>query len=261
MIVNSHYVALQPPFPVIYCNGEVGMQIGTLIVIEGAAPGETQRWGNRYSIRSHSHPVVSYGNKSAGIISAGIQPNDWSEGVVWEHVELRDVTVLCHAPNGVPNDSPTADVPGNGKWVHLSAMKSVQARLPGLVTQERIRDLMAGQQRFSLTSIVRSLARIMPADLPVFNFEPKGSLMLLKGGLRPGEHSITSNHIMGLPFFFIAVKMGDTLDATLEAVKMQVEDYLNAVSARREKVQIEFKCRDEELKPLVERLNADYFQH
>jgi hypothetical protein len=23
-IINSHYVPLQPPYPIIYCNGEVG---------------------------------------------------------------------------------------------------------------------------------------------------------------------------------------------------------------------------------------------
>ena len=32
-IANSHYVPLQPPYPVIYCNNEVGIQIATLIVV------------------------------------------------------------------------------------------------------------------------------------------------------------------------------------------------------------------------------------
>ena len=69
---------------------------------------------------------------------------------------------------------------------------------------------------------------------------------------------ISSNFINNLPGFFIAIKQEDTLDANVEAVKMQVEDYLNAVSANREKVHIEFRCQDEELQPLIDRLNSDY---
>ncbi|MCR4836114.1 MAG: hypothetical protein K5899_06995 [Bacteroidaceae bacterium] len=260
MIVNSHYVPLQPPYPVIYYNGEVGMQIGTLIVVEGLDPSRPHPYGNReapYAIRTHSHPVVSYGNKQTGLITPNVEPNDWSEGVVWDNVQLRDVTVLCHAPNGTPGSS-SQNAQGNEPWVHFVAAQNIPQRLYGIVAQERLRNLFSNQQRFSLTNVVRSLARIIPADLAIGIPEPNGSLMLLKGGLRPGENSITSNHIMNLPGFFIAVKMEDSLEANLEAVKMQIEDYLNAVSAKREKVHIEFKCRDEELQSLIDCLNAEY---
>ena len=260
-IINSHYVPLQPPYPIIYCNGEIGMQIATLIVLEGRDPSEPHPYGNRqapYFIRSHSHPVVSYGNKQTAIVDPNVEPNDWSEGIVWDHVELRDVMTLSHAPNGVPNDPSTMNVPGNSHWIHFSAGQNLNRRLTSLVPQERLRDLFRGQSRFSFTKLVRSLQRLIPADLSINNSEPNGSLTLLKGGLRPGESSITSNFINNLPGFFIAIKQEDTLDANVEAIKMQVEDYLNAVSANRDKVHIEFKCQDEELQPLIDRLNSDY---
>ena len=249
-IVNTHYVPLQPPYPVIYCNGEVGMQTATLIVVEGPDATDSRHLAGRryvYQIKTHSHPVVSYGNKNAGVISPNLAPNVWSEGVVWEHVELHDVLTLCHAPSGIPHNPATKNEPGNYPWIHFSAEQNIQQRLLSLVSQERLRDLFAGQQRFSLARVVQALSRIIPADLSIANPEPKGSLILLKGGLRPGESSITSNHIMGISGLFVAVKM-------------QVEDYLNAVSAKRDKVQIEFKCRDEELQPLIDRLNADYYK-
>ena len=65
MIVNSHYVPLQPPYPVISCNGEVAMQTGTLIVVEDHNPSVPSLSNNKeapYAIRTHSHPVVSYSN-------------------------------------------------------------------------------------------------------------------------------------------------------------------------------------------------------
>ena len=213
-IINSHYVPLQPPYPIIYCKGEVGMQIATLIVLEGRDPSEHHPYGNRlapYFIRSHSHPVVSYGNKQTGIIDSNVEPNDWSEGIVWDHVELRDVMTLCHAPNGVPNDPATANAPGNSHWVHFSANQNIYRRLASLVPQERLRDLFRGQSRFSLTKVVNSLRRLIPADLSIANLEPNGNLILQKGGLRPGENSITSNRIMNLPGFFIAIKQKDAL--------------------------------------------------
>ena len=259
-IINSPYVPLQPPYPIIYCNGEVGMQIATLIVLEKPDIQELYPFGNKsaYYIISHSHPVVSYGNKQTAIVDPNVEPNDWSEGIVWEHVELRDVMTLCHAPNGVPNDPATENVLGNSHWVHFSANQNLSHRLGSLVPQERWRNLFGGQSSFSLTKLAHSLSRLVPADFSMINEEPRGSLYLLKGGLRPGENSITSNHIMNLPCFFIAIKQEKTLDANVEAVKIQVEDYLNAVSANRNKVHIEFKCRDEELQPLIDRLNAEY---
>lgn len=254
MIVSTHYAPLHPPYPVIYSNGEVAMQIATLITVEGLEepPADAPRRLSHmnfptmmpYRIRTHSHPVVSYGNKQAGTFTASMEPNDWSEGIVWDHVELRDVTTLAHV---------YFEADG-------STELNVATRLITLATQERLHDMLNGQQRFSMTKVLHSLKRIMPTNLILNHFKTAGSLFLLKGGLRPGESSIISNHNF-VPGLSIAVKQEDTLEATLEAVKMQVEDYLNAISANREQVRIEFKYRDEELRPLIDSLNAIYFNH
>ena len=44
-IVNSHYVPLQEPYPIIYYGGSVAMQIGTLIIVNG--PGEERGMSGR----------------------------------------------------------------------------------------------------------------------------------------------------------------------------------------------------------------------
>jgi hypothetical protein len=117
-IVSSHYIPIQPPYPVIYCNNEVGIQIATLIVV--TEPQMVAPMGNRsvYRMVSHSHPVVVYGNKhsekvagviypenenSAKVVEAS-SPGDYCEGIVWDRVELTDVQVIAFVNNG--NESP-----------------------------------------------------------------------------------------------------------------------------------------------------------
>ena len=150
MIVNSHYVTLQPPYPVIYCNGEVGMQIGTLIVVEGPevdkiAPAyimeTTEPPMSPYAIRTHSHPVVSYSNKSMGLVMAPVRPNDFSEGGVWDKVELGDVVVLFHVNNG----DNTQDSP----WLQTASDNLIN-RIGSLAERERTKDLFREKPTFSL---------------------------------------------------------------------------------------------------------------
>ena len=79
-IVSSHYIPLQPPYPVIYCNNEVGIQIATLIVI--TEPQMVAPMGNRsvYRMVSHSHPVVVYRNKHSEKVVEVSYPGDYCEG-------------------------------------------------------------------------------------------------------------------------------------------------------------------------------------
>lgn len=91
-IINTTYVPLQPPYQIIKYTGTVGMQIGTLIVTF-QKEGDTNGLG--YAIETHSHPVVTYEQKEMhrdGIIHSDIP---FMEGVVWDHVELKDVTTIC----------------------------------------------------------------------------------------------------------------------------------------------------------------------
>lgn len=91
-IVNTAYVPLQPPYQIIKYTGSVGMQIGTLVI---TIQKEGDINGLGYAIETHSHPVVTYEQKEMhrnGIIHSDIP---FMEGVVWDYVELKDVTTIC----------------------------------------------------------------------------------------------------------------------------------------------------------------------
>ena len=95
-IINSHYVPLQEPYPIIYYGGTVAMQTGTLIVVYGPGREEGIR-GHVMTSRMYtkSHPVVTYGNKYVSEPRGEWRLNMWSEGVVWDYVQLMDVFTLC----------------------------------------------------------------------------------------------------------------------------------------------------------------------
>ena len=67
---------LEAPFDYIYCNGEVGKHIATLIVYE-----TTKGEDGKYMLETHSHPIVQYKNSP--------------KGVVWNRAELTDCEVIC----------------------------------------------------------------------------------------------------------------------------------------------------------------------
>lgn len=272
MIVNTHYAPLQPPYPVIYSNGEVAMQIATLIVVEGYDPpsaGTPSRFGNRfprmspYAIKTHSHPVVSYSNKSIGLVMGPARPNDFSEGLVWDKVELSDVIVLFHA---FPGGDSSQGLNPNLKWDQI-AHDNLNLRIGSLCELERTKDLFSANPSFSLNAVLRGLRRFGPgADLEVP--APKGTICL---------HIVTSekeNDSVGiwpksktLPWLYIAVKLQDDPDATTELIRQQVEDFLIAVKADRKQTDLLFRDSeyipelnegDPRIQPLIERLNAIY---
>lgn len=240
-IVNSHYVPLQAPFPIIYCRGEVAMQIGTLIVVEGpgSESGVNSSRNNHinpigYGIITHSHPVVSYGNKERNRPSNSAQPNDWSEGLVWDNVHLRDITTLCYSDE-----------------------ESIEStRLSMFVSTERLNDMFRGKNNFKLNALNAGLKRLgFPSIFNVSSHFIEGSLKLMKGGLRQNTYSLTSNYIKNLPYFFLAVEWND-LEVMEKNLKEQIDDYISAISPTT--VRISFEWSDEEVKPIAERLNSIY---
>ncbi len=74
--MNTQILPLQAPYDYIYCNGEVGKHIATLIVSETGTDAE-----GRLQLTTHSYPVVKYWNAP--------------QGVVWDKAELTDCVVLC----------------------------------------------------------------------------------------------------------------------------------------------------------------------
>jgi len=77
MDMDTHILHLQPPYDYIYCNGEVGRHVATLIISETTknADGELQ-------LQTHSYPIVKYWNSP--------------QGVVWDKANLTDCFVLCN---------------------------------------------------------------------------------------------------------------------------------------------------------------------
>lgn len=94
-MIQTHYVRLEPPYEVIFCNGEVGVQIGSLIAVE-----EKRGENDEYGLVTHTHPIVSYGSQrilsfwTGGETSVWTSPGDFVQGAVWDKVEVNDVLVL-----------------------------------------------------------------------------------------------------------------------------------------------------------------------
>lgn len=87
--MQSHFVSLEHPYPIICYGKEIAMQVGTLIVVE-----ESPDENGAYGLETHSHPVVSYMNRKRGKIlvpSLSVYP----ETTVWNKVEANEVAIVC----------------------------------------------------------------------------------------------------------------------------------------------------------------------
>lgn len=88
-MVQTHYVAAEKPYQVITAGGEIGMQIGTLIVVRESDGG----------IETKSHPVVSSFNKKIGM------PEKMGvclpEATVWNNVTEDETVYLCESGNSL----------------------------------------------------------------------------------------------------------------------------------------------------------------
>lgn len=240
MIVNSHYVPLQPPYPIIYCKGEVGMQIGTLIVVEGHSPNMPHPFGNReppYAIRTHSHPVVSYGNKYEGKLTQIPMPNDWSEGIVWDRVELRNVTVLCYS------DKPDIS----------------EQRFDALIHQERYNDVLNNRKTLKLSTLISRFNRLnVKLSFPNINAEELKVKIIFEKS--PIDSSLMDVLKMGkaflAPYLYILVRSSDDMDKMEQDLREQIDDYRAAIAPN--VTHFTFASFVEEWKPLAERLNNVY---
>lgn len=113
-MIQSHYVPLERPYRIIYAGGVVGLQIGTLIVVDdqmhmlsqnvGSGRENRAAWSyvdlNSFKgIKTYSHPVVSYINKSdkgnRKFMSDAPYGGVYSEAVVWNQVDQHEVMTLC----------------------------------------------------------------------------------------------------------------------------------------------------------------------
>lgn len=110
-MIQTNYVALEHPYRVIYYNGVVGLQIGSLIVTT-----EKQDEAGGSVVKIKSHPVVSYcSTEVKKNISRISYPGVYSEAVVWDQVEQSDVTTLCIEGGNIGYDDFMCEI-GQSLW-------------------------------------------------------------------------------------------------------------------------------------------------
>ena len=110
-MIQTNYVALEHPYRVIYYNGVVGLQIGSLIVTT-----EKQDEAGGSVVKIKSHPVVSYCSTEAKKnINRISYPGVFSEAVVWDQVEQNNVTTLCVEGGSIGYDDFMCEI-GQSLW-------------------------------------------------------------------------------------------------------------------------------------------------
>ena len=227
---NSHYVPLNPPYPIIYFRGRVGIQTGSLLVVQpqlrgGNMPG---------ALRMISMPVVSYCNKSKRLPSQLVMPEHWAENKVWQ-TDVSNTELLGY---------------DNAEYIPLVELCSI----------ERLRNMSgmsSGFSLFQLVNDVKSLGYKIPSGFYPDN--PHGSLELMYGHLDANTACLTAIHIINLTALFVAVKVTISIDDMYVRISEQVDDYIRAVE--REDITIEFRCKEPQFAELINQLNEKYAPH
>lgn len=226
---NSHYVPLNPPYPILYYRGRVGIQTGSLIVVQPFLRG-----GNRLGALSMvSMPVVSYCNKSKQLPSKFVMPEHWTENNVWQ-IDISRTELLGY---------------DNAEYISLEFFAA----------SERLRNMTGMSSGFSLARLandIKSLGFKITSEFYPKN--PHGSLELMYGQIEAKKGCLTSNHIKNLLGLFIAVRES-SLEDMLARISEQVDDYKSAVE--REDITIEFQCKEPKFAELISLLNQKYAPH
>ena len=224
---NSHYVPLNPPYPILYYHGRVGIQTGSLIVVQPQL-----RFGNVPGALSiGSMPVVNYVNKSKNLPPILTTPEHRAENVVWQ-VDISRTELLGY---------------DNADTIDLISFASV----------ERLRNMTGMSYGFSLFRLFQDIKTLGYRIAPDFNpNNPHGSLELMYGHLDASTACLTSNNIRNLMGLFIAVKVSISTDEIFAKISEQVDDYKRAVE--REDITIEFRCKEPQFAELIKLLNEKY---
>lgn len=223
---NSHYMPLNPPYPIIYFRGHVGIQTGTLLVVQ-----PHQRAGNvPGALQMVSMPVVSYCNKLKQLPSQLAMPERWAENKVWQ-TDISNTELLGY---------------DNTEYISLENFNPV----------ERLRNMTGMSSGFSLSQLVNDLTSMgFKISRELYPENPHGSLDLMYGHLDAKTGCLTANRIMNLSGLFIAVKESSPEDM-FGKISEQVYDYINAV--KREDITIKFRCKEPKFSELIRQLNQKF---
>ena len=228
-IVNSHYVPLQEPYPIIYYGGSVAMQIGTLIIVNG--PGEERGMSGRVvSSRMYtcSYPVVAYGNKHFSEPRNEWRLNMWSEGVVWDYVQLKDVYTFCFTKQ---------------REINFEAVDV-------LTTSIRMKEAVSGTYKFRLSVVLNEIEKMgisKPALLT--RMEPAGPAKVFVN--RDLAKDIVC--VRGFGALFCCVRLSEDIEDMAVEIRRQVADYLMLLKPK--EFELSYEADNEECKELVNALN------
>lgn len=228
-IVNSHYVPLQEPYPIIYYGGSVAMQIGTLIIVNG--PGEERCMSGRVvSSRMYtcSYPVVAYGNKHFSEPRNEWRLNMWSEGVVWDYVQLKDVYTFCFTKQ---------------REINFEAVDV-------LTTSIRMKEAVSGTYKFRLSVVLNEIEKMgisKPALLT--RMEPAGPAKVFVN--RDLAKDIVC--VRGFGALFCCVRLSENIEDMAVEIRRQVADYLMLLKPK--EFELSYEADNEECKELVNALN------
>lgn len=230
-IVNSHYVPLQEPYPIIYYGGTVAIQTGTLIVVNAPGAEVEGRMGNRFSSRmtTSSHPVVTYGNKFVSEPHGEWRQNMWSEGVVWDYVQLKDVYTFCFTKQ---------------KQVNLDTIQI-------LTTTIRIKEALTGTYKFRISTVLKELENLgikRPNALSIQ--QPTRPLHVIV--IKNLEKDLVL--ITGLGALCCCVQMEKDVEKMVTEIRRQVADYLMLLKPK--EVELSYETDVQECQPIVDALNT-----
>lgn len=228
-IVNSHYVPLQEPYPIIYYGGSVAMQIGTLIIVNG--PGEERGMPGRVvttRMYTCSYPVVAYGNKHFSEPRNEWRLNMWSEGVVWDYVQLKDVYTFCFTKQ---------------REINFEAVDV-------LTTSIRMKEAVSGTYKFRLSVVLNEIEKMgisKPALLT--RMEPAGPAKVFVN--RDLAKDIVC--VRGFGALFCCVRLSEDIEEMAVEIRRQVADYLMLLKPK--EFELSYEADNEECKELVNALN------
>lgn len=231
--ISTTYVPLQPPYQIIKYGKDIGMQIGTLIVVK--EPSKQVPVGNRSSrslrIETHSYPVVTYGNKLKASKDKHLFEKDFTEGVVWNRVELRHVSTICLSDSHLPWKE-FIDM----LWSDISRTSYQSA--PDIDSLSALCDLGVMVEPLSSGTYVLHIQTYCGDEIPTMVRTDR-------------EDPLAIN-----------VFLKDDLDAMVSDIRSQVNAYivnmifhLPSGKGRPHRFQFEYTTDEEILKPLVDKLN------
>jgi len=221
--LSTTYVPLQPPYQIIKYANDMGMQIGTLIATKQTEGDEN----NPFRIETHSFPVVAYENKSVAPLEKNLFHHDYMEGVVWNRVELRDISTVC-----LSNSHLTWPEYISFLWrdIHRSSHTTV----PQLLTFSKL-------SSFGVTIDLPSPGQIL-LNLSTYHQDS------------PEMIRTSEQDLLALNFEKI-----DDEEKMMTVIENQLFTYLAYLSPRRStrKWTIKFATSEEDLIPFVDKLNAN----